>query len=95
MAPGAATNEEAAAYFAGEMACMANTAGGGAIIVGVADDGERIGSDLDVQWLRHRIFELTERKLTVDVREAVLDGCRILVLAMCGSLSWVASRTRR
>ena len=94
VAPGAATNEEAAACFAGEMACMANTAGGGAIIVGVADDGERIGSDLDVQWLRHRIYELTERKLTVDVREAVLDGCRILVLATHEAIEPIRYRGR-
>ena len=75
------TNEQAAAYLAGEMACMANTAGGGAIILGVADDGTRIGCDLDGEWLRRRIFELTQRELTVDVREAVLDGFRILVIA--------------
>ena len=81
VASGGQTSEEAAAYLAGEMACMANTAGGGAIILGIADDGTRIGTNLDAQWLRHRIYELTERKLTVDVREAVLDGCRILVLA--------------
>ncbi len=79
--PGAEKNERAAAYLAGEMACMANTAGGGAIILGIADDGQRIGTVLDAQWLRGRIFELTRRELTVDVREAVLDGCRILVLA--------------
>lgn len=79
--PGAERNEQAAAYLAGEMACMANTAGGGAIILGIADDGVRIGTMLDAQWLRGRIFELTQRELTVDVREAVLDGCRVLVLA--------------
>lgn len=45
--PGLETNEDAAAYLAGEMACMANTSGGGAVIVGIADDGERIGTNLD------------------------------------------------
>ncbi len=39
-------NEDAAQYLAGEMACMANTGGGGAIILGVADDGTRIGTSL-------------------------------------------------
>ena len=59
---------------------MANTPGGGALIVGVADDGTRIGTELDAEWLRHRIYELTDRKLTVDAREAILAECRILVL---------------
>lgn len=39
--PGSASNEPAARYLASEMACMANSLGGGAIIVGVADDGTR------------------------------------------------------
>ena len=79
--PGRDENEEAARYLAGEMACMANTAGGGAIIVGVADDGTRIGTSLKREWLRYRIWELTEGKLTVAVRVAELDGCRLLVLS--------------
>ena len=74
-------NEEAAGYLAGEMACMANTPGGGAIVLGVSDDGARIGTGLDPEWLRHRIFELTERKLTVSARPLVLDGSRLLVLS--------------
>ena len=93
-APGAPTSEEAAAYLAGEMACMANTAGGGAIILGIADDGDRVGTNLDAQWLRHRIYELTERKLTVDVGEADLDGCRILVLATDEAIEPVRYRGR-
>ena len=48
--------------------------------MGIADDGARIGTQLDAEWLRHRIYELTERKLTINVREAILDECRILVL---------------
>lgn len=80
VAPGAAENDVAARYFAGEMACLANTTGGGAIIVGIADDGIRIGTDLDPEWLRHRIWELTGRALTVTVRQVVLDDTRLLVL---------------
>ena len=74
-------NEEAAGYLAGEMACMANTPGGGAIVLGVSDDGARIGTGLDPEWLRHRIFQLTERKLTISARPLVLDGYRLLVLS--------------
>ena len=79
--PGRTENEDAARFLAGEIACMANTPGGGAIILGVANDGLHIGTRLDPEWLRHRIWELTGQKLTVTVRTAVLDdGTRILVL---------------
>ena len=74
-------NEQAARYLAGEMACMANTPGGGAIVLGLSDDGARIGTGIDPEWLRHRIFELTERKLTIFARPRVLDGCCLLVLS--------------
>ena len=78
--PGTSQNDEAVRYLADEMACSANTPAGGAIILGIADDGGRIGTELDPQWLRHRIWELTERVLTVDVREGVLGSVRLLVL---------------
>ena len=78
--PGARTNEKAADHLAEELACMANTRGGGALIVGVADDGARIGTQLDPEWLRHRIWELTSRQLTVSAHAADLGGCRILIL---------------
>ena len=55
VSPGERTNDEAARCLAGEMACMANSPGGGALIVGVANDGARIGTRLDKGWLRHRI----------------------------------------
>lgn len=56
-------NEEAARYLAAEMDCFANTPGGGAIILGVADDGTRIGTRLDAEWLRHRIWEPANKQL--------------------------------
>ena len=77
---GESTNERAAEHLAAEMACMANTPGGGAVIVGVSDDGDRIGTRLDADWLRHRIWEITSHQLTIAVREAHLDGCRLLIL---------------
>lgn len=77
---GGSENEAAARYLAGELACFANTPGGGAIILGVADDGVRIGTSLDGDWLRHRIWQLTGGHLTVSVREALLDGVRLLLL---------------
>lgn len=74
------SNEKAADYLAGAMACMANTPGGGAVILGIADDGTRIGTGLDGEWLRHRIWQITKRLMTVDVRPVNLLGARILVL---------------
>lgn len=80
--PGRPENEDAAQFLAGEMACMANTPGGGAVILGVADDGRHIGTRLDPEWLRHRIWQLTGQDLTVTVRIATLDdGTRMLVLS--------------
>ncbi|MGB3185543.1 MAG: ATP-binding protein [Ornithinimicrobium sp.] len=75
-------NQAAAKELAGAAACMANTPGGGALIVGVADDGRVIGTELDCEWLRHRIYELTSRALTVDVREHVVTDERILVMTV-------------
>ena len=78
--PGDLESEEAAQYLAEEMVCMANTAGGGAIIVGIADNGDRIGTELRAEWLRHRIFELSSNRLTLTIREGDLDGTRLLIL---------------
>lgn len=78
---GSATNEQAAQYLAREMACMANSPRGGALMVGIADDGTRIGTELNAEWLRHRIWELTAKKLTTSVRQENLAGCRILILS--------------
>lgn len=78
--PGSTRNDPAARYLAGEMACMANSLGGGAVILGIADDGTQIGTELDGEWLRHRIWQLTDGKLTIAVRVGDLNGTRILVL---------------
>jgi ATP-dependent DNA helicase RecG len=78
--PGNSENEQAARYLAGEMACLANTSGGGAIVLGIADDGTRIGTELREEWLRHRIWQLTEGKLTIAVQPIVFEGIRLLVL---------------
>ena len=92
VSPGKRKNEQAASYLAEEMACMANTPGGGALIVGIADDGARIGTRLDADWLRHRIWELTSNKLTITARAANLDGCRILILTCVEALDPVRYR---
>lgn len=78
--PGSTENDEAARHLADELACFANSPGGGAIVLGVADRGQPIGTAINAEWLRHRIYELTNRQLTADVRAVDLDGTRILVL---------------
>ena len=73
-------NEEAAQQLASEAACMSNTEGGGALVVGVADDGSLVGAGLEAEWLRSRVYDLTQRLLTVDVREVTVRGVRLLVV---------------
>jgi ATP-dependent DNA helicase RecG len=100
--PGSARNDVAARALAGECACMANIPGGGALLVGVADDSTLIGTQLDPEWLRARIFELTQRRITVDAREVFVRGTRLLAVRVVeaiepvrwnGRISWrVADR---
>src|SRR5699024_7475234 len=80
LGPSSAHSETAAQYLAGEAICMANTPGGGALIVGVADSGELVGTDLDAEWLRNRIYEKSNRALTVDARDIEVAGTRLVVL---------------
>ena len=48
--PGYPENPDAAVKLADEVACMANSPGGGALIVGIADKtGDVIGTELDVE----------------------------------------------
>lgn len=74
--------EHVAKKLAEEAACFANTpGGGGALIVGVGDRaGEIIGTDIDADWLRSRLHELTDGKMSANVREAEIHGIRILVI---------------
>lgn len=78
--PGQPQNERAAAQVASESACLANTPGGGALIFGASDEGSLIGTGLDADWLRHRVYELTDRSLTIDVREVDISGIRLLII---------------
>lgn len=80
LGPSAPHSEIAARGLAVAAACMANSDGGGALIVGVADDGTVIGTDLDTEWLRRRLYELTDRQLTCDIATRTLRGQRIIVL---------------
>ena len=79
--PGHKHNEEAAQQLAEEAACMANSPGGGTLVVGIDDkNGGIIGADTDPEWLRSRIYDLTERQLTVDVQTVEMRNHLLLVV---------------
>lgn len=77
--PGTAQSTTAADRLADEVACMANTPGGGALIVGVRDStGELVGTELDTEWLRHQIYRRVDVAPVVEARTE--RGVRLLVL---------------
>ncbi len=92
--PGKERSEAAAEQLAAEAACMANSDGGGAVIVGVADDRTLIGTALDAQWLRGRVYDLTDRRLTVDVRVEHINSVRLLVVRALQAIEPIRYRNR-
>lgn len=77
--PGKPENPEAADKLADEVACMANTPGGGALIVGIEDKtGRIIGTELDIDWLRQGIF--TRIDVEPDVVAKRVLGQRVLAI---------------
>lgn len=77
-------NLAAADALAKEVTCLANTPGGGALIVGVEDStGALLGTELDAEWLRQRIYQ------RVDVAPAVesveVAGTRLLIVYVAAS----------
>jgi ATP-dependent DNA helicase RecG len=92
--PGATTNETAATYLAREAACFANSDDGGALIIGVSDKGQLIGTALDCEWLRHRIYELTQHKLTVTAYETTLANTRLVIFRIPEALEPIPHKGR-
>ena len=82
--PGQPRSEAVASQLADEVACLANTPGGGALVVGVADDGRAIGAAAERDWLRHRIHERVDLAPAVEER-SLPDGTRILVILVAES----------
>lgn len=79
--PGCPNNEPAAQQLAEAAACMANTAGGGSLIVGVDDKtGRIIGAATDPGWLRSRIYDLTHQKLSVEIQTVKTKKAVLLVI---------------
>ncbi|WP_211435178.1 DUF5635 domain-containing protein [Blastococcus sp. DSM 46786] len=76
---GTPRNTSAATQLADEVACMANTPGGGALIVGVNDrTGDLIGTDLDPEWLKHQIYRRIDVAPQAEIRFE--RGIRLVVL---------------
>ncbi len=77
--PGLPENPQAATALADEVACMANSPGGGALVVGVEDrSGRVIGTELDIDWLRDRIYRGVG--VAPDIVTDQVEGLRILVI---------------
>lgn len=77
--PGGSENPEVATKLADEVACLANSPGGGALILGVADkSGEILGTELDIDWLRHRIYRAVD--VAPDIQEHRVAGQRVLAI---------------
>ncbi|WP_257181658.1 DUF5635 domain-containing protein [Corynebacterium cystitidis] len=77
--PGQPHNPVAATKLADEVACMANSPGGGALIVGVEDTtGRLLGTQLDVDWLRQAIYSRVG--VAPDIEEVVVEGLRLLIV---------------
>ena len=83
--PISSRHEPAAEHLAIEVACMANTATGGVLVVGVDDKG--VGPSalqdtyLDTEWLRTRIAQLTAPSHSVDLIEEIQEqGHRLYLI---------------
>lgn len=77
--PGKPENPLAADKLADEVACMANTPGGGALIVGIEDKtGRIIGTELDIDWLRQGIYSRID--VAPDIVEKRVQGQRVLAI---------------
>ncbi len=91
--PGSPYNDKVAELLAEAAACMANSAGGGALVVGVDDKTGRVtGADTDPQWLRSRIYDLTDRKLTVQADRVSAGGAQLLIIDVPQALEPVPYR---
>ena len=77
------SRDDALKNLAEAAACFAN-ASGGTLVVGVSNrpggPGALEGTDLDVDVVLRRIYQLTQPPLTVEVTETMFQGCRLLLV---------------
>ncbi len=81
---GQAQSQAVAEQLANEVACLANSPQGGALIVGVADDGTRVSAASDRDWLRQRIHQRVDLAPVIEER-FLGDGTRVLVLLVAAA----------
>lgn len=63
--------------------------------MGIADDGSRPGATVDGERLRHRLYELSQRRLTPDIRPRTLaDGSNVLVCRVLQAVEPIRARGR-
>jgi ATP-dependent DNA helicase RecG len=91
-----AQHEPAAQALAAEVACMAMSEHGGAIVVGVDDKAAGtpafVGSYLDLEWLRRRIYALTQPHFSIDLLEEIIEhGKRLYLINVAPALSEIRS----
>ena len=92
--PGEKTNTVAATKLADEVCCMANTPGGGILILGIEDKQLQIlGTELDADWLRHQIYYRVE--IAPAIEERTVAGQRILLLLVAESSEPVTDTSNR
>ncbi|WP_162150435.1 ATP-binding protein [Arthrobacter sp. H5] len=94
LGPSIPRNDTAAKHLSEAASCMANTPGGGALIVGVADDRTLVGTAIEAEWLRMRIYELTQRRLTTDIYEHTVQGTGLLVIRIPEALEPIRFNNR-
>ncbi len=82
--PGEERNPAAADGLADAVACMSNSPGGGVLVVGIEDrTGQLLGTALDAEWLRHRIWERVDVAPAVEPR--TVGGVRLLLVFVAES----------
>lgn len=92
--PGERRNQAAAEQLSSAVCCLANTPGGGALIVGVQDQTWSVlGTELDEDWLRQRIYQLVDIAPAIEVH--YVGGQRVLVLFVSESPEPVEDQDRK
>lgn len=77
--PGVVHNTQAADQMADEVAAMANTPGGGVLVLGIEDKtGDLLGTELDQEWLRNQIYRRID--VAPDIVERLERGIRLLIV---------------
>lgn len=92
--PGQSQNQVAATKLADEVACFANTKGGGVLILGVEDKTGRIlGTALDEEWLRQAVHKAVD--VAPSIAAHTVGGQRVLAIYVAESPTVVEDTSDR